>query len=108
MPENSPILVQGKEIPTKETKSSPIPVNSVNSAIQENIRAIILLLLDKGYTKAEIGRKSGFSGNYISMILNYKYFPTKAEDQIKLFKKFDEMLNQIKKEQEQNGSQPNF
>jgi hypothetical protein len=102
MPENSSNLSQVKELSPQEKKEVSMPVNAVNSIIQENIRAVILLLLERGFTKAEIGRRTGYSGNYISMILNYKFFPTKAEDQIKLFNKFNTLLNKINEEIKKN------
>jgi hypothetical protein len=102
MPEKSVILGQVKDLSTKQENETRSGVNAVNSIIQENIRAVILLLLEKNFTKAEIGRRTGYSGNYISMILNYKFFPTKAEDQIKLFNKFNNLLNQINEEIKKN------
>jgi transcriptional regulator len=98
MPEKSAILGQVKDLSTKQENETRSGVNAVNSTVQENIRAVILLLLEKGFTKAEIGKQIGYSGNYVSMILNYKTFPGKAEDQIKLMHKFNDLLNKINEE----------
>ncbi len=103
MPENSPIPEKERETPERQEKIQEIDVNAVNKAIVEQVRAVILLLLEKGWTKAEIGKRTGYSGNYISMIFNYKTFPQRAEEKIKLLQNFNKLLNEINREVKQDG-----
>lgn len=71
-------------------------VNSVRISIVEQVRVAILQLLEKYETKDKVGALVGTSGQYLSMLLNYKYFPKKAENQLRLLKKLEKVLNQEK------------
>ena len=69
-----------------------ISVRDVRGEILEQVRAIILELLENpDMTKTEIGKRVGCSGQYVQMILYYKSFPKRAEYQLKLLKKFQKI-----------------
>jgi hypothetical protein len=68
------------------------PINWLNNTLLEHTRALILQALeDKQMSFDKIGRKCGMAGSYVTMILNYKTWPKKAENQIKLMRKFEKL-----------------
>lgn len=89
MNENKDFKAQNEDISTESKKASKNIKIDVNNPILQRIRGVILQLLEiPDMTKAKIGQNIGCSGNYVQMLLNYKAFPKRAEFQIKLLRKF--------------------
>ena len=94
---NTSVSNEDIELVNSEKKEQGTSKNNLNNTSQEQVRAIILELLDSGMRKTDIGRRAGVTGEYVHMILNYKFWPKRAEYQLKLLKSFE----RIKKEREQ-------
>ena len=88
-PKNTSVSNEDIESVNSEKKEQGTCLNNINKTYQEQVRAIILELINSGMKKVEIGRKAGVTGEYVHMILNYKTWPKRIEYQLKLLKRFE-------------------
>jgi len=65
------------------------------NAIREEIRAVILLCKEKGMKIIDIACAAGISEDYVECIMKGKYFPKRAEYQLRLLKKFDKIRREV-------------
>ncbi len=64
----------------------------------EWLRSLILRCRKRYMTFVEIGKIVGLSEDYIESILNYKFFPKRAEYQNKLLEKFERLREFLEKQ----------